>query len=50
MRTIIVILIFTQLILSSTILDDYIYYKYENDQLTPPCTRLVNATHQIGWL
>lgn len=48
MRTIIVILIFTQLILSSTILDDYIYYKYENDQLTPPCTRLVNATHQIG--
>ena len=38
-----------QLILSSTsILDDYIYYKYENDQLTPPCTRLVNATHQIG--
>ena len=32
----------------SNILDDLIYFKYQNDQLAPPCVRLLNATHQVG--
>ncbi|KAI6659307.1 Nicastrin [Oopsacas minuta] len=48
MHTVFLILTFTHLIFSSTVLDGYIYYKYDNDLLAPPCTRLVNATHQIG--
>ena len=47
MRTIIALLAFTHLTLS-TLLDDYIYYKYQNDLLAPPCIRMVNSTHQIG--
>ena len=47
MRAIFVLIAFTQLALS-TLLDDYIYYKYQNDLLAPPCVRLVNSTHQIG--
>ena len=47
MRGIILLLACTHVALS-TLLDDYIYFKYQNDLLAPPCVRLVNSTHQIG--